>query len=129
MNPGFRNWPRNRHKVFVGEPQTIDSTNGNTFRHGFGRVPGNVQVRLLVTAATANGYSKGEEVPIDLIIRNATSDTDGCPRYTIRISVDRVLVLIVGTSVNIVDSSGAPAAVTLTNYKLVVRCDDIERVL
>lgn len=126
MNPGFRAWPRPRHKAFVGEPQVIDTTNGNTFYHGFGHKPGCVEVRLLVTTA-ANGYLLDEEVPIALLSKDVGTDSNGTPRYSVRVTQEAIIVRINGTSIQITESDGDEAAVTLTNYKVVVRCMDIER--
>lgn len=125
MNPGFRGWARPRHKTFVGEPQTIDTSNGNTFYHGFGRKPGCVDVRLLVTTA-ANGYLVDEEVPIALLSKDVTTDSNGTPRYSVRVTNEVIIVRINGTSIQITESDATEAAVTLTNYKVVVRCMDIE---
>ncbi len=126
MNPGFRGWARPRNRKFVGAPQTIDTTNGNTFRHGLGHKPGSVQVRLLVVTA-ANGYLAGEEVPVELLSKDVATDSNGSPRWSVRVTDLFVIVRINGTSIQITESDATEAAVTLSNYKVVVRCDDIER--
>ncbi len=129
MNKGFRGWARPRHKVYVSAPTAIDTTNGNTFRHGFGRVPGLVSVKLLCVTAN-NGYLAGEEVPIDLVYFTAAGNRDGAPRWGIRHGVDAIRVQFQAASVEIVTSAGAIGGTfTFTEWRLVVRCADIERPL
>ena len=107
-----------------GGTTLIDTTNGNTFFHGFGRMPALVEVRLVVKL-TANGYAVGEELPLELLVRDTSGDLAGSPRWTVRVTDQRVLVFIAGTDIEIIDSSAAPAAVTLTNYRLRVTCLDV----
>ena len=127
MNNGFRSWARPRHKVFVGDPQTIDTTNGNTFRHGFGRRPGNVVATLLCVTSN-NGYVAGEEIPISLIVRNTSTADDGAPRWSLHWDASKVVARIASASTAIIPSSGAAAGTfTSTEWKMVVRCSDIER--
>lgn len=126
MNFGIRGWARPRNKRFVGVPQVIDSTNGNTFYHGFGRIPGNVVITLRVKT-TANGYTAGHEIPIDALSRQGVSE--GTPRHAASWSDTLVRVLIPSTNIYITDATGALATPTLSNYLVVVRCDDIERLI
>lgn len=129
MNPGTRVWSRPRNRKFVGAPQIIDTTNGNTFRHGFGRVPGNVVVTLLCVTAN-NGYLVNEEVPIEMVYFTAAGNRDGSPRWSIRHGVDAIRVRFAAGSVEIITSAGAIGGTfTTTEWRLIVRCADIERPL
>jgi len=131
MNNGFRAWARPRHKVFVGEPQTIDTTNGNTFKHGFGRVPGAVVVRLVCITAN-NGYAVGDEIPIDVVWFNSADNNDGAPFYVLRIRATDVFVKLTASTLSFFDptlavSNATFVTITLSQWKLNVRCSDIER--
>jgi hypothetical protein len=133
MNRGFRGWARPRHKVFVGAPQTIDTTNGNTFAHGFGRVPGEVAVRLVCTAAN-NGYLVGEEIPIESLWANDGNNDDGAPYRVLRYNAQNIFVkLSTGTLAFFNPSAAVTSAnavsITLTQWKVLVRCADIERLI
>lgn len=133
MNFGFRNWARPRHKVYVSDPATIDTTNGNTFKHGFGRVPGNVQVRLRCITAN-NGYAVGEEIPIESVMANDGNNDDGGPYRILRYNDQTVLVWIGSGTYAFFPDNAAPVtanivAWTASQWKIVVRCDDIERPL
>lgn len=126
MNPGFRGWARPRHKVFVGEPQTIDTTNGNTFKHGFGRVPGGVEITFVCVTAN-NGYTKGQEIPFTAVYRVAGANTDGRPFVVWLKDSDKVKVWVASANTDFQDASFNTVTFTASQWKVVVRCFDIER--
>ncbi len=125
MNKGFRAWARPRHKVYVSAPTPIDTTNGNTFRHGFGRVPGNVVVTLLCVTAN-NGYLVGDEMPLHALFRTAGSNT----LYWIQRNTATVVhVAIPAANVQFLGTSAGIQTFTASQWRLIVRCADIERPL
>lgn len=131
MNKGFRSWARPRNRVFVGEPQTINTTSGNTFRHAFGHVPGIVEVRLVCTTAN-NGYLVGEEIPFESVMANDGNNDDGGPYRLIRINHLNVLVWHGAGTYAFFPANLAPvlaniAAFNSAQWKILVRCRDIER--
>jgi len=112
----------------VGDPQTIDTTNGNTFLHGLGHHPGLVVVVLRCVTAN-NGYVAGEDIPIHMIVRNTATADDGAPRWSWRANHLRVIVQINSANAAIIPSSGGAAGVfTSTQWKMIVRCRDLERI-
>lgn len=126
MNPGFRGWARPRHKTFVGEPQTIDTSNGNTFYHGFGRVPGCVVVTLVCVTAN-NGFAVGEKMPFQILYRFANGDADGLPYWFERHTDQYVFVKLSSSDIRMqTDSLGSGVAFTASEWKVEVRCEDIE---
>lgn len=127
MNNGFRAWARPRHKVFVGEPQTIDTTNGNKFYHGFGRVPAVVVAKLICVTAN-NGYAVGDEMPLHILFRFAGGDADGVPYWHERHTLRYIDVWISSSNIRFQDATiGSGVTFTASQWKLSVRCADIER--
>lgn len=123
MRRGNFTLPQERIKRYESDLITVDSTNGNVFYHGFGYVPAIVEVRFVCVTA-ANGYTVGQEIPENRIIRRGTGDSDGVARSAITISDQAITVLCPSTDRGILDSTGTSAAVTITNFKLKVRCLD-----
>ena len=131
MNKGIRSWARPRNKVYVSEPQTIDTTNGNTFRHGFGHVPGDVVVRLVCITAN-NNYLVGDEIPIAVLWFNSADNNDGAPFYVQRFRHTDVFVKLSASTLSFFDPTLAVnnatfVTINLAQWKLIVRCRDIER--
>ena len=124
MRPGNLGMAMERVKRFDSGPTPINTTAGNTFYHGFAKVPSQVAVRL-VCALAANGYVIGEEIPLEQLIRVTAGNKDGGPRWVVRVTDQAVAVLVLSTSLEIIDSAGDPVAVTLTNYRLRVTCLDV----
>ncbi len=123
MNKGFRSFPRPRNKKSVGVEQVIDTTNGNTFRHGFGRVPGNVVVMLRCITSN-NGFAVGDEMPLHALFRTIGSNTlYWFERHTPQV----VQVFIPSTNVQFLDAAAGLQSFTAANWRLVFRCADIER--
>lgn len=118
-------WPRRRNVRFVGAPQAIDTTNGNTFWHGYGRVPGEVVVRFVCVTAN-NGYVPGDEIPETAIYRAAGSNTDGRPFCVWRVNKETVKVYVSSASVDFQDSAFTTVTFTPSQWNVVVRCSDIE---
>lgn len=131
MNQGFRGWARPRHKVFVSEPVTINTTSGNTFLHGFGRVPGDVVVRLRCATAN-NGYVAGDEIPLESVWRQGGTPDDGAAYRTVRINGSSILAWLGSGNYAFFAATAAPITanvvnITLSQWRFVVRCADIER--
>lgn len=131
MNKGFRNWARPRHKVFIGEPQVINTTSGNTFLHGLGHIPGGLQVRLVCVTAN-NGYVVGDEIPIESVMANDGNNDDGGTYRVVRINHLTVLAWIGSGIYSFFPANLAPvlaniATFTASQWKLLVRCFDVER--
>lgn len=124
MNPGFRTFPRPRHKAFAAVPQVIDTTNGNRFLHGFGRTPGLVQVWLLCTTAHS-GFTVGQEIPIESVYRNATSDSDGRPYWYVVKDDQAVTVFLAAANVKIQTSAFAEVNLTHASWRVKVVCEDV----
>lgn len=122
MRPGLFNLPAERIKRFDSGPVVIAAA-GNTFYHGMNRVPGTTEIRL-VCVTPNNGYVAGEEIPLDRIYRVTGGVKDGYPASPVRITDQKVVVLVPSSNVEIVDTAGAPGSVTIANFRLRVVCLD-----
>lgn len=127
MNKGFRSWARPRHKVYVSEPVAINTSAGNKFYHGFGRVPRIVEPVLQCVTAN-NGFQKGDEMPLTILFRHAGGDSDGIPYWYERRTAQYIDVWISASDIRMQTTSlGSGVAFVAAEWKLVMVCRDVER--
>lgn len=120
--------PRDRIQRSESDLLVIDTTNGNTFYHGFDRVPGRVDLRVVCITAN-NGWKVGDEMPIDRLWRDAGDENDGAANVLVRYRIDSIFVKFGTETISFFDPTLAvtnanKATWTRTQWRLKIICSD-----
>lgn len=125
MNRGVFGYPvGSRIRTYESDPTTITAGTAQTFRHGFGRLPKSWSVWLRCAVAN-NGYVEGDEIPINLVVLNSGIGEDGQPRWSVRASTEEITVFIASSNIRIITTTASSVVFTASQWKLVVRADDL----
>jgi hypothetical protein len=130
MRPGLLSFPNERVRRFETEAQVIDTTNGNSFPHYFGRVPALVSVYLVCITAN-NNYKVDDIIPLENIWLDNGAANSGANMILKRYTAQTIFIRL-GTSTptlrffdpTLIVTNANAVVFTITQWKVKCICLD-----
>jgi len=80
----------------------------------------------LVCVTDNNGFLKGQKMPVQSVFRTIGADSDGRPGWFIRETDQSIIVFILSANTDFSNSAFSIVTFTPSQWKLEVRCADLE---